>query len=214
MAFAGFPAAALAFYAGLEADNTRAYFTANRVVFDDAVRAPMEALLAELEPRFGEGRILRPNRDVRFSKDKTPYRTELGAMVGDGYVAIGAAGLGAGAGYFHLAADQLERYRAAIDDERSGADLARAVDAIRDAGIEIWGTDPLRTTPRGYAPDHPRIELLRYRGIVAWRRFAPGPWLATPAARERVVEVFETAAPLCGWLRARVGPSTVPRRSR
>jgi len=214
MAFAGFPAAALAFYAGLEADNTRAYFTANRVVFDDAVRAPMEALLAELEPRFGAGRILRPNRDVRFSKDKTPYRTELGAMVGDGYVAIGAAGLGAGAGYFHLAADQLERYRAAIDDERSGADLARAVDAIRDAGIEIWGTDPLRTTPRGYAPDHPRIELLRYRGIVAWRRFAPGPWLATPAARERVVEVFETAAPLCGWLRARVGPSTVPRRSR
>jgi uncharacterized protein (TIGR02453 family) len=212
VSFAGFPAEAVTFYVGLEADNSKAYFDAHRAQFEAAVRAPMEALVASLADRYGPARILRPHRDVRFSKDKTPYRTELGAMIGEGYVSIGAAGLGAGAGYFHLAPDQLDRYRAAVDAEPAGSELAAAVARVGAAGIGLWGTEPLKTAPRGYAVDHPRIELLRYRGVVAWKRWEPGPWLSTAAAVDRVIELFEVAAPLCAWLREQVGPTVLPRR--
>ncbi len=211
MPFAGFPEEALAFYAGLEAEPTKAYWTAHRDVFETAVRGPLEALVEELEERYGPGRIMRPYRDVRFSKDKTPYRMNLGAMLGQGYVQISADGLGIGSGMYHLEPDQLERFRPAVDAERTGAELAAIVDALRAAAIEVWHVDALKTAPRGYDRAHPRIELLRSRGLVAWRSFEPAPWLATPAAIERVVATLDAAAPLRAWLAAHVGPSAQPR---
>jgi uncharacterized protein (TIGR02453 family) len=206
-AFAGFPPAALDFYAGLEADNSKAYFTANRATFDEAVQAPLAALVAALEPRFGPGRVMRPYRDIRFTKDKRPYRTALGAMLRDGYVQISARGLGVGSGAYHLAPDQLVRYRAAVDDDAGGGALEELIDAIEAREIDVAGTDPLRTAPRGYARDHPRIELLQFRGLIAWKSFAVEPWLATAAAKERVSEVLDATAPLRAWLAAHVGES-------
>ncbi len=214
MSFDGWPLEAIAFYAGLEADNSKAYWTAHKAVFEAGVRAPMEALVAELEPRYGAARIMRPYRDVRFSADKSPYRTALGAMLGDGYVQISARGLGVGSGYYHLMADQLDRYRAAVDADDSGAELAHAVEGIRSAGVDVSGAEPLKTAPRGYPADHPRIDLLRYKGIVAWRQWPVEPWLSTATARDRVVEVLEIAAPLRAWLTTRVGPTTEPPRRR
>jgi uncharacterized protein (TIGR02453 family) len=214
MSFDGWPLEAIAFYTGLEADNSKAYWTAHKAVFEAAVRAPMEALVADLEPSYGAARIMRPYRDVRFSADKSPYRTALGAMLGDAYVQISARGLGVGSGYYHLMADQLDRYRAAVDADESGAELAHAVAGIRSAGVDVSGTEPLKTAPRGYPADHPRIELLRYKGIVAWRQWPVEPWLSTPAARDRVVEVLEIAAPLRAWLATQVGPTTEPPRRR
>ena len=80
--FTGWPAAAVEFYRGLEADNSKAYWTAHRAEYDALVLAPMEALLDDLEGEFGEGRIFRPYRDIRFSADKSPYKTAIGATLG------------------------------------------------------------------------------------------------------------------------------------
>ena len=163
MAFRGWKVEALEFFEGLEADNSKSYWQAHKDVYDDIVRAPMEELLAELEPEFGDGRIFRPYRDVRFSKDKSPYKTAIGATIGDGYVHLDARGLAAGGGMWEMAPDQLERYRAAVADDRSGTTIEGIVSATRAKGLIVSGHDELKTAPKGYPKDHPRIELLRYK---------------------------------------------------
>lgn len=214
MTFRGWPVEALEFFEGLAADNSKAYWQRNKGVYDAAVRAPMEELLAELAPEFGEGRIFRPYRDIRFSRDKSPYKTQIGAMVGDGYVQLTAEGLAVGSGMWEMAPDQLERYRAAVSEGRSGGKLARLVVEARAIGLDVMGHEVLKTAPKGYPKDHPRIELLRYKGLVAWREWPTGAWLGTRQAKERVVEFLRDSQPLNGWLRAQVGPSTLPERRR
>ncbi|MBO0832358.1 MAG: DUF2461 family protein, partial [Actinobacteria bacterium] len=98
MTFQGWPAEALEFYEGLEADNSKSYWLAHKDVYEDCVLAPMRELVAELEPERGESRIFRPYRDLRFSKDKSPYKTEIAAEVGGGFIRLSAAGLAAGSG--------------------------------------------------------------------------------------------------------------------
>src|SRR4051794_20908058 len=123
MAFTGFPEHALDFYEGLEADNSRTYWLANKELYDTAVRAPMQALLDELEREFGTGKIFRPNRDVRFAADKSPYKTHCGAVLADhgghagGYVQVSAEGLLVAGGYYSTSSDQVERYRRAVADD-------------------------------------------------------------------------------------------------
>jgi uncharacterized protein (TIGR02453 family) len=215
MAFRGWPAEALEFFEGLEAENTKAYWERNKQVYQELVRAPMEELLAELEPQWGPGRIFRPYRDVRFSKDKSPYKTAIGATVGgSGYVQLDARGLAAGSGMWEMAPDQLERYRAAVDGDRSGKALADVVARVRSQGIDVTGHDELQTAPRGYAKDHPRIDLLRYKGLVAWQEWPAAAWLGTKRAKDRVVEFLERSRPVAGWLQDHVGSSTMPERRR
>jgi uncharacterized protein (TIGR02453 family) len=214
MAFRGWPEEAIEFFEGLEADNSKTYWQANKPVYEDHVRAPMEELLAELEPELGEGRIFRPYRDIRFSSDKSLYKTNIAAVVGGLYVQVSARGLGVGSGMWEMATDQLERYRAAVDENRSGAKLVKVVDEARAAGLEVSGHDQLKSAPRGYAKDHPRIELLRYKGLIAWREWPVGAWLGTRRAKSRVMEFSLQAKPLSEWLRKHVGPSTLPHRGR
>ena len=207
MAFKGWPASALDFYAGLEADNSKAYWQRHKTEYETLVRAPMEELLAELEPTWGEGRIFRPYRDVRFSKDKSPYKTNIAAELGGYYVQLTAEGLGAGAGMWEMASDQLERYREAVAADRSGATLEAIATKARKAGVEIAGHGELKTAPRGYPKDHPRIELLRYKGLIAWRDWPAGAWLGTKRAKDRIEGFFRTAEPMNAWLAKNVGPS-------
>jgi uncharacterized protein (TIGR02453 family) len=214
VAFGGWKVEALEFFEGLEADNSKAYWQAHKHVYDDLVRAPMEALLADLEPTWGEGRIFRPYRDVRFSRDKSPYKTAIGAMVGEGYVQLNADGLAAGAGMWEMAPDQLERYREGVADARSGEELVRIAAEARRAGLALTGKDELKTAPRGYPKDHARIEFLRYKGLITWREWPAGAWLGTAKAKDRIVAFFEDSRPVVGWLEAYVGPSTEPARSR
>jgi uncharacterized protein (TIGR02453 family) len=214
MAFRGWPAEALEFFEGLAADNSKTYWQRNRDVFDRLVHAPMEELLEELAPEFGEVRIFRPYRDIRFSSDKSPYKTHIAAMVGDGYVQLNADGLGVGSGMWEMAPDQLDRYREAVNEDRSGAKLVGVVGKARAAGLEVTGHEVLKTAPRGYPKDHPRIELLRYKGIIAWREWPAAAWLGTRRAKDRVIEVLRLAKPLNTWLRTEVGPSTTPERPR
>jgi uncharacterized protein (TIGR02453 family) len=208
MAFQGWPEAALDFFEGLERDNSKAYWTAHRPVYDEAVLGPMTELTDELAGEHGYVKIMRPYRDVRFSKDKTLYRTEIGARVGYAYIRLSADGLGAGCGMFHLMPDQLARYREAVAADLTGGELERISGALTSDGIELIGHDRLKSAPRGYPADHPRAELLRYKGLAAYRQWPPGPWLSTPAAKERITGFLADTAPLTAWLEHHVGPTT------
>lgn len=157
--FTGFPVAALDFYEDLEADNSKPFWAAHKAVYDDCVRGPMLALLAELEPEFGPGKAFRPHRDVRFSADKSPYKTHQGGFVQTGpgvgfYVQIDAAGLRIAGGFYAGSSAQVSAYRATVDDSRHGPRLETLVRRLRRAGYEIGG-ERLKTRPRGVAEDTP-----------------------------------------------------------
>jgi uncharacterized protein (TIGR02453 family) len=208
VAFRGWPAEALEFYEGLEADNSKAYWTAHKELYESAVHAPMVALLADLEQEFGAGKIFRPYRDVRFSADKTPYKTHIGATVEKGgYVQLSARGLGCGTGMYMMAPDQLDRYRRAVAEEVVGSALEAVIAGIAKHGITVTGHERLKSAPRGYPKDHPRIELLRHKGLIAWREWPAAAWLGTPAAKRRVVDFLRTCQPLNDWLTTHMGQS-------
>jgi uncharacterized protein (TIGR02453 family) len=207
MSFQGWPAEALDFYEGLEADNSKTYWTAHRAVYDEKVLGPMAELVEELAPEFGEPKIFRPYRDVRFSKDKSPYKTNIAAVVGDGYIQLSANGLGAGSGMYSMAPDQLGAYRSAVAIDRTGGELERVISGIERQDIAVHGHDVLKTAPRGYQADHPRIELLRYKGVIAWKEWPVEPWLGTAAAKQHVAGFLSACRPLCRWLEENVGAS-------
>jgi uncharacterized protein (TIGR02453 family) len=209
MAFRGWPAEALEFYEGLAVDNSKAYWTEHKAVYDEQVHAPMVALLAELEPEFGAGKIFRPYRDVRFSGDKSPYKTNIGAtLAGGGYLQLSAEGLAAGSGMYVMAADQLARYRAAVAAERTGTELAGLTRDLSRKHVELTAHDRLRSAPRGYPRDHPRADLLRLKGLIAWRQWPVAAWLGTATAKRRVADFLRATGPLNDWLDRNVGPST------
>jgi uncharacterized protein (TIGR02453 family) len=205
---------ALDFFEGLEADNSKTYWTEHKAIYDEKVYAPMAALVADLEDEFGSGKIFRPYRDVRFSADKTPYKTNIAAVVGQGYVQLTAAGLSAGSGMHMMAPDQLTRYRAAVADDSTGRELDAIKAAIARKKIKVEGHEVLKTVPRGYDNEHPRAELLKYKGLIAWVEWPVAAWLAKPAAKDKVAEFFRNSAPLSAWLDTHVGESTAPQRSR
>jgi uncharacterized protein (TIGR02453 family) len=211
-AFGGFPEEALLFYEGLEADNSKSYWTDRRDVYERAVRGPLQALLDDLEPEFGAGKIFRPYRDVRFSADKSPYKTAAAALVpaeeggASFYVQISANGLFVGAGCYHMSRDQLARYREAVLQEGPGGELARVGEGLVGAEFELHG-ERLQRVPRGVDPAHPRADLLRYKGLAAMRDFGVQPWLETPHCREVVADAWRAAAPLVRWLGRHVGPA-------
>ena len=213
MSFTGFPEQALDFYEGLAADNSRTYWQQHKTTYETCVHAPMQALLTELAAEFGPAKIFRPNRDVRFSPDKSPYKTHCGAVLHDGtggatpYLQISADGLLVAAGYYATASDQVERYRRAVNDEVQGTDLERVVADLRAAGHRIEGYR-LKSAPRGYPRDHPRIELLRHRTLYAARSWPPQPWLHTAGCAQRVRQSWRDYAPLMDWLDRNVGPAT------
>ena len=209
MGFTGWPAEALEFYEGLEADNTRTYWLAHKTEYDECVRAPMQALLDELAPKWGAGKIFRPYRDVRFSADKTPYKTHIGALLeGGGYVQLSADGLATGCGIWHMESDALRRFRDAVAHDRTGKELSTIVAGLRRKSTDVIARESLKTVPRGYDREHPRADLLKNKGLAAWRTWPVEPWLGTAKARTNVEKFLQAAEPLRDWLRANVGELT------
>lgn len=215
MRFEGFGDGAVEFYEGLEADNSKAYWADNLALYREHVRQPMEALLAELEPEFGagfgSGKVFRPHRDVRFSRDKAPYKTHCGAVIeqarggGAFYVEVSAEGILVAGGCFHTEPDQLARFRTAVGEEIHGERLRTVLDGLAE-GWQVAG-NTLKTRPRGVAADHPRLELLRHRTLYVVRRWEPDDVLHERACVDRVRDSWQELRALNQWCADHVGVS-------
>src|SRR5262245_28715829 len=186
-AFEGFADRDAKFFRALAKNQRREWFEAHRQEYEDGWLVPMKALLAEVRERIdrvfpnhplAEPKVFRIYRDVRFGKDKSPYKTHIG-----GYVAIDGAGQGPSVPaplYLHIAANelfvaagqymmdgpQLARFRAAVLDERRGGALAAILRKLGKGGFTVGSHDTLQRVPRGLDPDHPRADLLRRKGLI------------------------------------------------
>src|SRR5436190_20800581 len=190
------------FFFGLRANNNKAYFEAHRKQYEDEVKAPMLALLADLEAEFGPPhRVSRPNRDIRFSADKSPYKLNVYADVErGGSVALDAEGLVAAGGRYMVDDGQLKKLREAIAADRSGEQLVAIVAELRKKGYDVEGQE-LKRVPPPYPQDHPRADLLRHKRLIYWKRWPAEPWIATPKAKERVAQVWRDGATLNVWMK-------------
>ena len=218
--FAGMPDEGLAFLEDLEERNTKEFFDANKAVFRERVQAPFAALVEAAAdrlhgevPDIGTPKLFRIYRDLRFSKDKTPYKTSMSASVpsrppseGDGlgvgtgyYVNVGPAGLYTASGLYHAARPDLERVRAAIAEEDSGTELEAILAEAADGGLVPW-LDPLQRTPKPWPPDHPRAHLLRGRSLVLNRQHERAPWLQTPELLDHLLADWKAMIPFNHWL--------------
>lgn len=214
--FAGVPVAALDFYEDLEADNSKAFWQAHKHIYDAQVRRPLELLTALLAPEFGAAKIFRPYRDVRFAKDKTPYKDHQGAVVesptsGSLYLHIDAAGLFIGGGMWQFSSDQVGRFRRAVDDDVIGAALERVLAKLSKANWNVGG-DQLTRVPSAYPKDHLRAELLRRKSLTASRQFGCPDWLGTPQAVVEVAKAWRALGPFNAWLQQHVGKPEAPAR--
>ncbi len=213
MAFTGFPPEAIEFYEQLGSDNSKAFWADNKDRFIDNVKAPMVELTQALDD-YGPFKIFRPHNDLRFSKNKPPYKTHQGAFGelegGSGYYTqLSADGLMAAAGYFFMGKDQLERFRDAVVADRTGEEIeALVADAVRRR-YSVGAIDELKTAPRGYDRDHPRIELIRRKGLMLSKDLGAPKWLHTKQVEKKIRECWEGARDVCDWLDAHVGPSTM-----
>jgi uncharacterized protein (TIGR02453 family) len=205
--FTGFPVAALDFYDDLEVDNTRSFWEKHKHVYEESVKAPMTALIDALSKEFAPDeqsvKIFRPYRDVRFAKDKTPYKTAQGAFVrvADAtgwYVEVSPRGVRTGGGFYHAEAPRLAALREAIAHDTYGTELEKIIAGLKRKGFDIGG-DVLKTTPRGYDKDHPRIDLLRHKSIIANRVIGFEPVIHTPEVLDLVRKDWRAARPLVEW---------------
>lgn len=210
----GLPVEAFEFYEALALDNSRVWWQEHRGQYEQFVRAPMAALLADLSEEFGgEGTLYRPYRDTRFSKDKTPIKDHQGALieVEDGvgyYLQVSAQGLMVAGGWYLPRGQQLQAFRAAVG-EGHAQHVRGLVRGLTRRGWEIDGR-PLKTRPRGVPADHPDLDLLRMRALVAAKSYPVEAWMGTAKLRSTVRRDWRALTPLVEWLGDHVGPSEDP----
>ena len=219
--FDGFPPQMFDFLQGLEDDNSRAYWEANRDTWEKDVRDPVAALMESLEPEFGSLRTFRPNRDIRFSVDKSPYKTWVGvtssgrAVGGVGYfVRVDAHGLRVAGGAMVFARDQLDRYRDAITSPRPMAEFDNIRAAVAAHGLEVGAgkEGTYKRVPSGYDKDDPCEELLRWKGAVIVKEFPLARWMSTPKVLDKIHEIWTASTPLVDWIQKHIGSSATPVR--
>jgi uncharacterized protein (TIGR02453 family) len=225
--FEGFADTKLTFFRKLAKNQDRDWFGEHKSEYEDGWRAPMEAFLAEARERLddayphlelGEPRVLRIYRDVRFSKDKTPYKTSVAGGVplkisgkgGSGgmmdapsalYVHFSIdEGCFAGAGSYHVEGPKLEHLRRALLDETRGGELSKIAGALKKKGFTFAAAETLKKPPKGTPPDHPRADFLKMKGLVVMFPDMPQAELASRAILDWTVKTAKVAAPLVEWL--------------
>lgn len=203
--FRGFPREAFTFWTKLAKNNNRDWFQANKDVYERACRQPLQALVNDLKPLYGGGKISRINRDMRFARGQSPYKDYIAAGVGNSYISLSKQGVWVGTGMYKPEPAALARFRAAVADDGSGTALAELVRGLRRKRYDVSTHDTVASAPKGYDADHPRIELLRMKDIYAGKLLTPDT-LASPRALERVTRVMKDTEPLAAWLRKHVGP--------
>ncbi|WP_269744737.1 DUF2461 domain-containing protein [Plesiocystis pacifica] len=210
----------LEFFAELSMNNDRDWFEANKARYEEQVREPALAFVRAMGPRLAEisghfvasdkkvgGSLMRIYRDVRFSKDKTPYKTNLGIQfrheVGKDvhapgfYVHMDNEGVFLGAGTWRPESSALAQLRAAIAEDDGAWTAARDDARFR----EHWrlGGDSLKRPPRGFDAEHPLIEDIKRKDHIAVCDLSIGDLLG-PGSVDRIAERFATSAPYVGWL--------------
>ncbi|GAA1391328.1 DUF2461 domain-containing protein [Luteococcus peritonei] len=218
MAFTGIPRDAVAFYAELEANNSREWWLANKQRYESSVRRPFVELGEEVAPAFGEPKVFRPYRDVRFSLDKTPYKTHQGLYVqrsahNGWYLQVDSGGFLLAGGQWWMAGDQLSRFRSAVANDATGVQLEAILRELVEAGYVVEG-EQLKTRPRGVDPDAPRMDLLRRKALSLNLRLGEPGWTSTPEAAEYVNDGWDELRDLVDWLETYVGNSEAPRGRR
>jgi len=192
------------FLKSLAENNNREYFTANRAIYEEFVRGPLEELTALAQDKYGPGKVMRPNRDVRFSANKAPYRTDASmwaGSVGRVYLNVSSNGIEAGGGLYDPTRDQLARGRVAIaGSPLASADLSSVISTLDKSGYEVAGPS-LKTAPKGYDKEDPNIELLRLKHYAALRQL---PFTSSLAEIEKSWAEVE---PLIAWAGKHVGPA-------
>ncbi|HEU4812469.1 MAG TPA: DUF2461 domain-containing protein [Nocardioides sp.] len=199
--------AALDFYDDLEVDNTRSWWEVHKHIYREAVLEPMQALTAALSDEFGSAKIFRPNKDVRFSKDKTPYKTHQGAFVAIApetgyYVEVSPRGVRTGGGCYWFAPERLAAFRTAVAHDTYGPDLEKRLASAVKRGYEVGG-DVLKTKPRGYDGDHPRIALLRHKSLTLGRMIGFDPVIHTGQLVDEVRGDWRAIRPVSEWIAER-----------
>ncbi len=211
------------FFAALAKNQRRDWFALHRDEYEVGWQTPMKALLAEvrerIEARFeheelAAPKIFRIHRDVRFAKDKSPYKTHIGGYVGiagsgDGpsgvaalYVHVGAGEVFVAAGQYVMDAEQLGRFREAVADDRRGGELSAVLRKLTRAGFRAGSHDALQRVPRGFDADHPRADLLKRKGLIVTFPDPPRRLLVTPGLVDWLATHAKRAVPLVEWLAA------------
>jgi uncharacterized protein (TIGR02453 family) len=193
--FLGFGPETFWWFDGLERENTREYVQRTRPLYEREVRGQLQELLLELGG--GEVKVFRQHRDLRFSRDKRPYKERTYGLAGNLYVQISSRGLYAGTGMYAPSREQLERFRAAVDEDD---ELERLLAGAR---LDVEGA-ALKTAPRGYPRDHPRIELLRRKQLIIGKSLPAGNGITREPALALARGVRKSAQPVLDWLDARV----------
>jgi uncharacterized protein (TIGR02453 family) len=208
MVFRGLHPDAPVFFRELAADNTKAWWTANSERYRTSVREPFEELAAQLEPEFGDLKIFRPYRDVRFSADKTPYKLHIG-MVSRApiahYLQLSERGVLLGGGVYDVPAPALARFREIVDDPRLSRELDVVLARTDAAGLSPMTDGALRTAPRGYPVDHPRIDLLRLKHLAVGGEEELADWMWTPDAFDIVSDSWRSVSLWCTWVAENLG---------
>lgn len=217
MAFAGFPTEGTSWLDGLALAQSREWYQAHKQGYELLWLQPMSALLDELKgplqkvygKQIGKPKIFRLNRDVRFSKDKRPYKTNVAAMLpfeGFGpmegpaalYLSLGSEEY-YGFGFWFLEAPALQRLRKAILDDKKGAALEKLMVAVKRAGMEHSAMETLKRPPPGVAKDHPRVELLKPKGLGLGSDQIPKAVRFSPKLRDFLLAQAKVAAPVLKW---------------
>lgn len=220
--FEGFADTEGRFFKALIKNQNRAWFQAHKADYEQGWAEPMRLLLAEVRERIDpyfphvdlaeEAKVFRIFRDVRFSKDKTPYKTHVAGILHVKrtgkitevpavlYVQFGPLESILAAGHYMMDSEQLARYRAAIVDDKQGKDLAAILKKLQRAGYEPGSADVLKNAPRGFDPEHPRVDLLKRKGLVVSFPEVPKKLLASRALVDWMVKATKPVAPLVEWL--------------
>jgi len=205
--FKGWPEDFQRFFIGLQLDNSKKYFEANRRTYENSVKGPMVALLESLERDFGTGKVFRANRDIRFSKDKSPYKTNIAADVGmgskGGYLSLDARGFTVATGRYTVSPEEIAKFRKKVAADATGTQLAGIVTKLKKSGYDIGGEE-LKRVPPPWPQEHPRAELLRHKSLYVWKNYGLQPWLGSASARRYVVKMWTDAQPLNDWFKKNV----------
>ena len=222
MAFSGFPASGLSFFRGLAENNDRDWFEAHRQTWDEEVVPAMlewcGALVERVRdvmpglvfvPRPG-GSVYRLYRDIRFSRDKRPYKTHVAALLWEGeekhdspglYLHVSPEEVIFGGGIYLFEDARLDRFRKVLHDAKTAERLDDALAAAKKGGLKPEIADKLQRAPRGFDPEGPRAEQSKWKGLTVGKRSRPAAWLHSSEALDRSEAVARAYAPLHQWLR-------------